>query len=82
MSAEILGWIGAAFGVTGSMLLSLNIPATRYCLWLFLAGNLVMAANGHLTNNRPLLTMQIALAAIGVLGVYRWFIQRKRGETT
>jgi len=73
MISEVCGWIGVVFAVSGALLLSLNVPATRYCLWLFLAGNLVMAVNGHLTHNRPLLTMQILLAAIGALGVYRWF---------
>lgn len=77
MNADTLGWIGAAFAVTGAMLLSLNIPATRYCLWLFLAGNLAMAANGHLTNNRPLLSLSLMMIAIGALGVYRWWRPRR-----
>jgi len=67
-------WIGTAAGVTGAVLVALNVGVTGYGFVLFLVSSLLWSAAGVAQREPSLVVLQGAFTAINVLGIYRWLV--------
>lgn len=67
-------WIGTGAGVTGAVLVALNIGVTGYGFMLFLVSSLLWSAAGVAQREPSLVVLQGAFSAINVLGIYRWMM--------
>jgi len=70
---KILEMIGAVCGVAGAVLVSLNIPQSKYGFVLFLISSILLGVVSWQRKMQYLLTMQIVFLGINVVGVARWF---------
>jgi nicotinamide riboside transporter PnuC len=69
--AEVLMVAGA---ILGSMLLSLNIDASKWGYVLFLISSVSSIYVGQKKNVLSLTLMSISFTIINMVGVYRWFV--------
>ena len=70
---KIFEMIGAICGVAGAVLVSLNIPQSKYGFVLFLIPSILLGVVSWQRNMQYLLTMQIVFLGINMVGVARWF---------
>jgi nicotinamide riboside transporter PnuC len=70
---KIFEMIGAICGVSGAVLVSLNIPQSKYGFVLFLISSILLGVVSWQRNMQYLLTMQTVFFWINVVGVIRWF---------
>ena len=70
---KILEMIGAICGVSGAVLVSLNIPQSKYGFVLFLISSILLGIVSWQRKMQYLLTMQMAFLGINVVGVFSWF---------
>lgn len=66
------GWIGAALGVAGSLLLALNLPYSGYGFMFYLGSNAAWIFHGVKTRTWSMVSMSIGYTAISLLGVFKW----------
>lgn len=67
-------WIGTGAGVSGAMLISLNLGVVGYGFALFLISSLLWTGVGIVQREPSLVVLQGAFTAINVLGIYRWML--------
>jgi len=70
---KIFEMVGAICGVAGAVLVSLNIPQSKYGFVLFLISSILLGIVSWQKNMQYLLTMQIVFLGINIVGVIRWF---------
>ena len=70
---KLFEMIGAICGVSGAVLVSLNIPQSKYGFVLFLVSSILLGVVSWQRKMRYLLTMQIVFLGINVIGIVRWF---------
>ena len=70
---KIFEMIGAICGVAGAVLVSFNIPQSKYRFVLFLISSILLGIVSWQKNMQYLLTMQIVFLGINIVGVIRWF---------
>ena len=70
---KIFEMIGAICGVAGAVLVSLNIPQSKYGFVLFLIPSILLGVVSWQRNMQYLLTMQIVFLGINMVGIYSWF---------
>ena len=70
---KLFEMIGAVCGVAGAVLVSLNIPQSKYGFVLFLVSSILLGVVSWQRKMRYLLTMQIVFLGINVIGIVRWF---------
>jgi len=70
---KIFEMIGAICGVAGAVLVSLNIPQSKYGFVLFLISSILLGIVSWQRKMQYLLTMQMAFLGINVVGVFSWF---------
>jgi len=70
---KLFEMIGAICGVAGAVLVSLNIPQSKYGFVLFLVSSILLGVVSWQRKMRYLLTMQIVFLGINVIGIVRWF---------
>ena len=70
---KIFEMIGAICGVSGAVLVSFNIPQSKYGFVLFLISSILLGVVSWQRNMQYLLTMQTVFFWINVVGVIRWF---------
>ena len=70
---KLFEMIGAICGVAGAVLVSLNIPQSKYGFILFLISSILLGIVSWQRKMQYLLTMQIVFLGINVVGVFRWF---------
>jgi nicotinamide riboside transporter PnuC len=70
---KIFEMIGAICGVAGAVLVSLNIPQSKYGFVLFLISSILLGIVSWQRKMQYLLTMQIVFLGINMVGVARWF---------
>jgi hypothetical protein len=66
-------WIGTGAGVSGALLIALNLGVVGYGFVLFLVSSLLWTAVGFAQREPSLVVLQGAFTEINVLGIYRWF---------
>jgi len=65
-------WIGTATGVTGAILIALNMDVVVYGFTLFLLSSLLWAWVGWMHRETSLVVLQSAFTIINVVGLFRW----------
>jgi len=65
-------WIGTAAGVSGAVLIALNLGLVVYGFGLFLVSSILWTAVGWLQREPSLVVLQGAFTAINVVGIARW----------
>jgi nicotinamide riboside transporter PnuC len=70
---KLFEMIGAICGVAGAVLVSLNIPQSKYGFVFFLISSILLGVVSWQRNMQYLLTMQMVFLGINVVGVIRWF---------
>jgi len=70
---KIFEMIGAVCGVAGAVLVSLNIPQSKYGFVLFLISSILLGIVSWQRKMQYLLTMQMVFLGINIVGVVRWF---------
>ena len=70
---KILEMIGAVCGIAGAVLVSLNIPQSKYGFVLFLISSVLLGIVSWQRKMQYLLTMQMVFLGINAAGIFRWF---------
>jgi nicotinamide riboside transporter PnuC len=70
---KLFEMIGAVCGVAGAVLVSLNIPQSKYGFVLFLISSILLGVVSWQRNMQYLLTMQMVFLGINAVGIFRWF---------
>jgi hypothetical protein len=70
---SLLEWMGAAFGVTGALLLASNTAWSPWGWVGFLCSNVMLIAFAVRKHFRGLLVMQMVFTTTSLLGIYRWW---------
>ena len=70
---KIFEMVGAICGVAGAVLVSLNIPQSKYGFVLFLISSILLGVVSWQRKMQYLLIMQIVFLGINIIGVARWF---------
>ena len=65
--------IGAICGVSGAVLVSLNIPQSKYGFVLFLISSILLGIVSWQRKMQYLLIMQTVFLGINIVGIVRWF---------
>jgi len=68
----IVGWIGSALGLAGSLVLALNAPYSGYGFLAYLGSNCAWMYHGAKTRTWALVVMQIGFTATSLLGLHNW----------
>ena len=74
----IYEWTGAALGLAGAALFSLNLRASRFGWLLFLLSNFVWIAYGIKAGAHWLVAMQVGFTLTSLVGVYRWLVTSRQ----
>ncbi|MBF0453898.1 MAG: hypothetical protein HQL72_03650 [Magnetococcales bacterium] len=69
-----LKWIGTSTGVTGALLVALNIPQSGYGFLLFLISSLTWFAAGWRMREPSLMVLQGVFIGVNILGIWRWLV--------
>ena len=70
---KLFEMIGAICGVAGAVLVSLNIPQSKYGFILFLISSILLGIVSWQRKMQYLLTMQMVFLGINMVGIVRWF---------
>lgn len=70
----LLKWIGTAGGVTGAILLALNIDVSGWGFVAFLVGSGGWMAAGLIQRETSLWLLNLVFTITNVIGIYRWLI--------
>lgn len=65
-------WIGTAAGVSGAILVALNLGLVAYGFGLFLISSLLWSVVGWLQREMSLVVLQGTFTVINIVGIYRW----------
>lgn len=65
-------WTGTATGVSGAVLIALNLDVVVYGFGLFLLSSLLWVWVGWMHREASLVVLQSAFTLINVFGFYRW----------
>ncbi|MBF0251374.1 MAG: hypothetical protein HQL35_12190 [Alphaproteobacteria bacterium] len=70
----IVKWVGTLFGVTGAVLMAMNIPISGWGFVLFLVSSTAWTSAGVMTRDYSIIVLYAVFTAIDLLGIYRWLI--------
>ena len=65
--------IGAVCGAGSAILVSLNIPQSKYEFVLFMISSILLGVVSWQKSMLYLLTMQMVFLGINIVGIVRWF---------
>ena len=65
-------WIGTGAGVSGAVMVALNLGLVIYGFGLFLISSLLWGAIGWVQRETSLLVLQGTFTVINIVGIYRW----------
>jgi hypothetical protein len=65
-------WIGTGAGVSGAIMIALNLGLVIYGFWLFLISSLLWSVIGWLQREISLVVLQGIFTIINVIAIYRW----------
>ena len=65
-------WLGTAAGVSGAVLIALNLGVVAYGFGLFLVSSVLWTWVGWMHREASLMLLQGSFTAINLLGLYRW----------
>ena len=67
-------WSGAILGMTGSLMMSVNQPWSKWAWAIWLVSNLLLLTYAITRRSYGLITMQLFFTCTSVLGFYRWIL--------
>jgi len=67
-------WAGTVAGITGAVLIALNIGFVGYGFMLFLISSILWSAAAVVQRDVSLGVLQGAFTIINVLGIFRWMV--------
>ena len=71
---KLLGWLGAAFGITGAVLLSENIPISGWGFVFFITSSVCLSIWAFRKKEYHQLTMQVVFTVINFNGCIKWLV--------
>ncbi|MBF0186255.1 MAG: nicotinamide mononucleotide transporter [Magnetococcales bacterium] len=69
---NLLKWIGTVTGVTGALLVAMNIPQSGYGFLLFLVSSTSWFIAAYRMREISLMILQAVFTVINLIGVWRW----------
>ncbi len=69
---QISAWMGSASGITGAMVLAVNLPWSGYGWLAFLLSNLAWITYARLARVVSLFLMQLVFTITSLVGICRW----------
>ena len=70
----MINWIGSISGILGALLLSLNIPASKYGYIMFLISAIFLTFSFTRQKNYAMILQQSIFLIINSIGVYSWIL--------
>jgi hypothetical protein len=67
-------WVGTAAGVSGAILIALNVGMVVFGFGLFLLSSVLWGVVGLVQRETSLFVMQAVFTAVNLLGLWRWTI--------
>jgi len=71
-NSVIIEWAGAITGLSGALLLSLNVEYSGYGFIFFLISNVAWIIFSISNRTYSLLVQQVGFTATSIIGVFRW----------
>ncbi len=65
-------WIGTVAGVSGAILIALNLGMGMYGFWLYLISSILWSIVGWTQRETSLFVLQATFSSINVVGIVRW----------
>ena len=65
-------WIGTAAGVSGAIMVALNLGLVVPGFWLFLISSVLWTVIGWVQREMSLFVLQGTFTIINIVGIYRW----------
>ena len=65
-------WVGTAAGVSGAIMVALNLGLVVPGFWLFLISSVLWTVIGWVQREMSLLVLQGTFTIINIVGIYRW----------
>jgi len=74
MSSDNMKWIATAMFVCGGVLISFNIPESKYAFPVFAMGHMLAIYIFSKVKDKPLIVQNIFFLCIDILGIYQWLL--------
>ncbi|MEO1916905.1 hypothetical protein [Candidatus Thioglobus sp.] len=70
---NVWGWLGTITGITGALLVALNIDEVFTGYLFFMASAISWAIQGTKNNDKSLVLLNAVFVCVNALGLYNWF---------
>jgi hypothetical protein len=70
---NVWGWLGTITGITGALLVALNIDEIFTGYLFFMASAISWAIQGTKNNDKSLVLLNAVFVCVNALGLYNWF---------
>ena len=74
MSSDNMKWIATAMFVCAGVLISFNIPESKYAFPLFATGHIIAIYVFSKAKDKPLIVQNIFFLGIDLFGIYQWLL--------
>jgi len=74
MSSDNMKWIATAMFVCAGVLISFNIPESKYAFPLFATGHIIAIYVFSKAKDKPLIVQNIFFLGIDIFGIYQWLL--------
>lgn len=81
MELILLEWVGAGFGIAGTLLLARKSVHARWAWPLYLVSNGCWIAFGYITGAYGMVVMNLVFTATSIIGIRHWFRPEPQVET-
>lgn len=72
---EKMKWVGTGMFVCAGVLISINIPESKYAFPLFATGHIIAIYVFASLKDKPLLVQNIFFLCIDMIGIYQWLLR-------
>jgi nicotinamide riboside transporter PnuC len=70
---NVWGWLGTITGITGALLVALNIDEVFTGYLFFMASAISWVIQGTKNNDKSLVLLNAVFVCVNALGLYNWF---------
>ena len=70
---NVWGWLGTITGITGALLVALNIDKVFVGYLFFMASAISWVIQGAKNNDKSLVLLNAVFVCVNALGLYNWF---------
>ena len=75
MSSNTMKWIATAMFVCGGLLISSNIPISKFAFPIFAMGHILAIYVFSKAKDKPLIVQNIFFLCIDMIGIYQWLLK-------